>query len=168
MLDSAQVMNTPLLRICLSHHADKFDENSHALVFDKQVNFVYGKNGTGKTTIADEIFKQLSSDYDVCIFKDFEGVIENNRLNAVALGSENATIQKQIDFIENEILRIKEQVEQPENKEKENLYTKAARKKEEFDKHEKKLNQFYIDSAREIKNQNNPQVAKTSYDKVSF
>jgi len=114
------------IKIDLSKHPDKFTANSQEFVIEKKVNFVFGKNGTGKTTIADEISIQLSDQYDVCIFKDFDGVVENARLDAVALGTENAEIQRKIDSVDAEILVIEQETKQPEDKNTENLFTKAA------------------------------------------
>ena len=44
----------------------------------------------------------------------------------------------------------------------------AAEQKNNYEVQERKINSFYTNSAREIKNLSNPQIAKTSYDKVSF
>lgn len=161
-------LETPVLRIDLSHHSDKFGVGSHELVIAKRVNFIFGKNGTGKTTISDEIQRQLSTDYDVCVFKDFDGVVENERLNAIALGTENAAIQKEIESVDGKITEIRKQIDQPEDKNVENLFTKAAKTKADYSEQEKKINAFFTDSAREIKNLSNPQIAQTSYNKASF
>ena len=48
------------------------------LVLDKSINFIFGKNGTGKTTISD-LIKEQNRESDVCIFKGFDGVIDNNK-----------------------------------------------------------------------------------------
>ncbi len=156
------------IKISLSHHPDKFSQISKEFTLLKKVNFVFGRNGTGKTTISDELLSQLSTDYDVCVFKDFDGVVENDRLNAVALGTKNAKIQKDIDIVNGAIVEIREQIELPKEKNADNLFTKAAKSKEEYDKQEKKINAFFTDSARKIKNKSNPQISKTSYDKASF
>lgn len=72
-----------------------FEENQ--IDFDKRVTFIFGKNGTGKTTIAEEM-KKLTPGYDVMTFQGFANIIdENKRLNAVVLGEENATISRQIE-----------------------------------------------------------------------
>lgn len=159
---------TPSIKIDLSHHPDKFCADSQKLTITKKVNFIFGKNGTGKTTISDEILAQLSNAYDVCVFKDFDGVVENDRLNAVALGTENAKIQKEIDAIDGEIADIRKQIDSPEDGTTENLLTKAAKANEAYAKQDKKIAAFFTDSARKIKNISNPQIAKTSYDKVAF
>lgn len=72
-----------------------FDSNE--LVFDKRITFIFGKNGTGKSTLTEE-FKKLSAEYEVSTFQGFLNLIdENKRLNAVVLGEENATISRQIE-----------------------------------------------------------------------
>lgn len=157
-----------MLKLDLSHHPDKFNADSQKININKKINFVFGRNGTGKTTIADEIKDQLSADYDVCIFKDFDGVVENDRLNAVALGTENAKIQKDIEKIDRKIDDIKRQVEKPEDKKFENLFTKVDKSKKLYDDQKKKISAFYTSAARNIKNQLNPTIAKPSYDKDGF
>lgn len=44
-----------------------FEDNE--LELDKKITFIFGKNGTGKSTITEEI-KKLNSDYDVSVFRD--------------------------------------------------------------------------------------------------
>ena len=168
MSNHIKVTGAPAISINLSQHSDKFRADSQTFLLNKSVNFVYGKNGTGKTTIVDEVSKQFSSSYDVCIFKDFEGVVENERLNAVSLGTTNATVQKQIDIIDAEISEINKQIRPPEGEDTKNLFMIAAEQKNNYEVQERKINSFYTNSAREIKNLSNPQIAKTSYDKVSF
>lgn len=168
MLNDLQSSGIPVLRVSLSHHPDKFSEGSQELNITKKVNFIFGRNGTGKTTISDQIMSQLSTEYDVCLFKDFDGVVENDRLNAVALGTENAKIQKEIDIVDNDIAEIRKQIEQPEDVNIENLLTKATKSKKAYDTQYNKINAFFVDSARKLKNLSNPQIAKTSYDKPSF
>ena len=71
-----------------------FEDNE--IEFGKQINFVFGKNGVGKSTITRLIVDQCKS-YDVRLFQGFEGVIDENKLlNAVVLGQENIEINKKI------------------------------------------------------------------------
>ncbi len=156
------------ININLLNHPDKFSPSSQELTIIRKVNFIFGKNGTGKTTMADEILSQLYTDYDVCVFKDFDGVIENDRLNAVALGTENARIQKEIDVVNRKIAEIEKQIIQPDGQAVENLFTKAEKSKKTYEEQKNKINNFFTASARKIKNVSNPQIAKTTYDKLSF
>jgi wobble nucleotide-excising tRNase len=156
------------LKIDLSTHPTRFQLTSTQLYVSKRVNFIFGKNGTGKTTITDELKSQFSGEYNVCVFKDFEGVAENNRLNAVALGAENADIQEQIDEIDNQIAQIRDRVEKPEDGKPENLYTNAQKTRNGLIEQNKKIEAFYSNAAQQIKNINNPPVASPSYNKNSF
>lgn len=156
------------LRINLSTYTNRFASGSLQLLITKKVNFIFGKNGTGKTTITDAIGDQLSGNYNICTFKDFDGVAENDRLNAVALGTENAEIQKKIDLLDEEIAKVKEQVEKPEDKNLDNSFTKAEKAKRAFSIQDKKIDDFYSKAAQQIKNINNPSIAKTSYNKNDF
>lgn len=158
----------PSIKVSLLNHPDKFCTGSQELLITKKVNFIFGKNGTGKTTITDEILSQLSNEYDVCVFKDFDGVVENGRLNAVALGTENAKIQNEIDIIDKKILEIEKETSKPEIQNVDNLFTKAKKANEAYSEQKNKIDGFYTKSARTIKNMSNPQIAKTSYDKTSF
>lgn len=156
------------LKIDLSKHPDIFTQNNREFIIDKKVNFVFGKNGTGKTTIADEIDSQLSDQFDVYVFKDFDGVAVNARLDAVALGTENAEIQKKIDAIDVDILVIEKETKQPEDKNTENLFTKAMVAKKDFDDSSEAITSFFTSAAKHIKNITNPSVAKTTYNKNDF
>ena len=168
MSSSCTDVGHPILNIDLSHHKDKFRDDSLGFSLEKKVNFIFGKNGTGKTTIADEIFNQLSTDYEVCIFKDFYGVVENERLNAIALGTENTTIQREIDAIDNEIKEIKKQVNEPEHSGINNLFTKSADSKKVYDEQVDEIDKFFAKSARKIKNLSDPQISITTYNKNDF
>lgn len=65
------------LKIDLSLYSERFAQNSEGLLISRKVNFSFGKNGTGKTTLADAIKSQHSGQYDVCIFDDFDGVVKH-------------------------------------------------------------------------------------------
>ena len=155
------------LKINLSQHADKYATSSLVFPILKKTNFIFGKNGTGKTTIADEIVKQFSNDYSVHVFKDFDGIAVNERLDAVALGTENAEIQKQIDIVASEIAVINKDVERPEGT-TDNIFSKAVSAEKNFNDQQRKIEDFCIKSAQQIKNLNNPNVASPNYDKNTF
>ena len=88
------------ITIDLSNFPDRFDEKSRQLVITKNRNFFFGKNGTGKSTITNTIKTQFDSSTDVYIFNGFEEIVgENHELKAIALGTENVSIQKDIDKI---------------------------------------------------------------------
>lgn len=155
------------LKINLSMHTDKYASGSLELEISKKVNFIFGKNGTGKTTIANEIAEQFSDNYSVHIFKDFGGIAVNDRLDAVALGTENASIQKQIDVVDNDIATIGKDIEKPED-DADNLYTKAAAAKKKYDDENSTIDRFCTSSASQIKVMTNPSIASPNYDKNAF
>ena len=67
------------------------------IYFEHRNSIIFGKNGTGKSTIC-KLIKQQIKDNDVRIFDGFENIIDDNkRLNAVVLGEENVQIKKNID-----------------------------------------------------------------------
>ena len=147
---------------------DIFEDSE--LELDKKITFIFGKNGTGKSTFTEEI-KKMTSDYDVSIFQGFNNIIdENHQLNAVVLGEENIAInakieekKKAIELKEKEIARINKNLSEPEIKENSNFWTRRCKAQEKYNAAEKKLTDFYTQSASTIKNKKNPQVAKTSY-----
>ncbi len=152
---------------------DIFEDSE--LELDKKITFIFGKNGTGKSTFTEEI-KKMTSDYEVSVFQGFNNIIdENHRLNAVVLGEENMAInakieekKKAIELKEKEIARINKNLSEPEIKENSNFWTRRCKAQEKYNAAEKKLTDFYTQSASTIKNKKNPQVAKTSYNKRNF
>ena len=59
--------------------------------FDKRVTFIFGKNGTGKTTIAEEM-KKLTSRYNIMTFQGFANIIDENKVSVKDLGGFNSTL----------------------------------------------------------------------------
>ena len=108
---------------------DIFEDNE--LELDKKITFIFGKNGTGKSTITEEI-KKLNSDYDVSVFQGFNNIIdENHRLNAVVLGEENLIInaqieqkKKEIELKQDEIDKINKTLSLPEMDNVSNFWTR--------------------------------------------
>lgn len=47
------------------------------VIFSKTVNFIYGRNGTGKSTLTRLIHKQHSGDYEIKIFNGSEEISSN-------------------------------------------------------------------------------------------
>lgn len=149
-----------------------FDCDSFTI--DKKINFLFGKNGTGKSTLASMIEDQVS-EYDVSVFKGFEDLIgEEKRLNAVIIGEENVEIDKEIKEIEKQIDTLCKQKQEIENETLEsaerpkNLWAKVSARKNDFEVQNKKIDAFFTDSARNIKNITNPQIADPQYNKNDF
>lgn len=130
-------------------------------------NFIYGKNGTGKTTLADLIASQCGDEYNVKIFKGYESSIaDNESLNAIALGDENAEIQRIVNEIDDKISELNKEIE--DDSKDDNLCSKKKAVEARLSKAEKQLSDAYASAAREIKNMTSPQIVGTSYNKNDF
>ncbi len=149
-----------------------FEENE--IDFNKNINFIFGKNGTGKSTIT-KLIKEQTSDYDVHIFQGFAGVVdENKQLNAVVLGEVNTVINKQIEVINNDINdketernKILKTITKPEGNEK-NFWTRLKNAENAIEVKQKEIREFNSSSASKIKKMANPQISKPSYDSRCF
>lgn len=150
-----------------------FDDNE--LELDKKITFIFGKNGTGKSTITEE-FKRLSADYEVSTFQGFLDIIdENKRLNAVVLGEENATINRQIETKKSELMMKNAEVEairvnltKPDDDSISNFWTKKEKAMKDFEAAQKKMSDFYTQAASKIKSMDNPRLASLTYNKRNF
>lgn len=127
-------------------------------------NFIFGKNGTGKSSIRRAIKNQYSDTYDVRIFQGFRKIVQDNGgLTAIALGRENAELQPKIDEKKRSIYRLKKEIEKPETGVKFILEKSKKDCKELCEEIEKN----YIESARNIKN-NHTDWTGPNYNKNSF
>ncbi|WP_348774518.1 AAA family ATPase, partial [Fusobacterium necrophorum] len=160
------------LKIDLSKK-DVFEDKE--LEINRNITFIFGKNGTGKSTIA-KLIEEQEKGYDVRIFNGFDGVIsENGELNAVILGEENTQIQKEISEKEKEIEKetikkeeVLKQIQEPENKADKNVFTKFKNAEKEWESKKQEMENFFTESASKIKRKDNPQIAKTTYNKKDF
>ena len=116
----------------------------------KQKNFIYGKNGTGKSTITQTIFDSFHATHDVRIFQGFDSVAENSVLNAISLGKENASIQPQIDQVSLEISELERDIIANESK-PDNLYARFQAKEKEYEEQNKSINDNCRSSASKLK-----------------
>ena len=100
--------------------------------FDKPINFVFGKNGTGKSTITSLMNEQYGDSLDIRVFQGFNSIVgEDKKLNAVTLGEENTSINEQITDKEAEkenlildIEKMSKEIREPENKKIKNVFSK--------------------------------------------
>lgn len=128
------------------------------LSLDKKITFVLGKNGTGKSTLANILSKETDC-YDVSVFNGFNNIIEDNkRLNAVVLGEENAAINKEIEDIQaiiaktvDEKNQILKSVSKPDDDKANNFWTRYEGAKKEYDQIKTQIEGFYTNAARSIK-----------------
>lgn len=150
-----------------------FDSNE--IEFDKKITFVFGKNGTGKSTIT-EVLKKLSPEYEVSAFQGFSEIIdENKRLNAVVLGQENSLINKQIEQKKKELElknaeleAINSSLQDPKDEGVSNFWTRKTKAEQGYNVAHKKIDEFFSQSASEIKKKDKPRVSPTTYNKRFF
>jgi wobble nucleotide-excising tRNase len=129
---------------------DRF--NSSKIENLKKKNFIYGNNGTGKSTITNEIKMQFQNDYDVRIFQGFDSVIDDNeQLNAIALGQENAQLQPQVSAKEQEISTLETDISQPSNGGS-NTFTVFEKANNDYMTKQRHINDFCKTSASDMKN----------------
>lgn len=151
------------ITIDLSGFPTRFGKESLKLNFTQRANFIYGRNGTGKTTIANEIKTQLGDEFDVYMFSNFNSVSNNNKLNAIALGVENAEIDEEVAEVDKEIDQLKTLL--GDDKESGSLLHDLNEQQKEYDELRKAVDGFCTKTASKIKKMAKPQIAPTSYNR---
>ncbi|MTV19274.1 AAA family ATPase [Staphylococcus delphini] len=110
-------------------------------------NFIYGKNGTGKSSIAKAILEQYSDEYEIRIFQGFSSVIaENGELNAISLGRENTALQPQIDEQSKKYEQLRADVTKNEEN-VDNTYARYEEAQEALDQFKKTIEQLQFNSS---------------------
>lgn len=135
----------------------KIFNNEEMLVDNKRNIYIYGKNGTGKSTISNLIKEQNQEEFDIRLFNGFESIVSGNKeLKSISLGEKNVSIQKEIDK------KIKEQNEQEI---KTADFLKELKEcNYNLDSTNSKLENFYKKSAKDIKDS----LQIMNYDKRNF
>lgn len=86
------------INVSLNQH--EFDDGTKLFSDDtlelKNINFIFAKNGTGKSTLTQVIQRQFKEQYDVRVFSGFSSVLSEGNLNSVVLGQENIEIQAKV------------------------------------------------------------------------
>lgn len=139
--------------------------NSDTITLDKKINFIFGKNGTGKSTLSRTIKEQFV-DKDVRIFQGIDSVVANGKLNSITLGNENVKAEKNIKKLENNIAIVNQEKEKILQKEIE-VTTKLEEVNRSYQSKYNEITRFYKSSARQIKN-DALHIANTSYDARDF
>lgn len=132
----------------LQFPSDRFIDTTYSGL--KQKNFIYGKNGTGKSTITQTISDLFHVTHDVRIFQGFDSVAENSVLNAISLGKENASIQPQIDQVSLQISELEKDLIANDSR-PDNLYARYQSKEKEYKEQEKSINNNFSSSASKLK-----------------
>lgn len=149
-----------------------------SILLNKKVNFIFGKNGTGKSTMVDLIRKQKQNDRDLYIFQGFESVLgSDQKLEAVVLGEENKKINSQIKEKNKEIKHLKEKnenldklISESVSDNEANFYSEYNEAKLKRTSKEKEIEKFFQDAAREIIEKGNlvENTKNRSYNKKAF
>lgn len=160
-------------------HLDLTDSNlfkDDNLILDKDINFIFGKNGTGKSTITSLIEKTMDTDFNIRIFQGFDSVLgEDEKLNAVILGEENTSVNQQVKEKDKEILeitsgieKIKLTISEPKDSKVENFHTKYHKAFKEKKDKENEIDRFHTNSARQISRNSQLVENARSYNKNVF
>lgn len=131
----------------------------------KQKNIIFGKNGSGKSSITKVIKEEFSEIFDVRIFQGIDSIIRDNQtLNSIVLGVENVSLQPQIDKLTRNIVEISNELESLEEN---NVNSELYKVKQSMKTLENKLDKFFKESARELKN-SYTELTGPNYDKNVF
>lgn len=173
------------MKISLASRSNIFNDDEIEL---KHKNFIFGKNGTGKSTLCDLIMKEKhfaeveyntsgklvevlingekvlvdSQDdkYNVHLFQGFESVIgEDNNLNAIALSGENKRVVDEIKIAEKEL----ENLINEQNKLEKDLVEAQSK----FEKQIDKIDKWRKSASKAIKEDTQYQV-DAYYNKTKF
>lgn len=141
-----------------------FEQNS--IEGFEQKNFIFGKNGTGKSSITEEIVKQYSEKYEVKIFQGFDRIVrEHGGLNIISLGVENVALQPLIEEKETKLKNLSYEITLVENAN--NTYSILEEKKNNLKQIEDRIDSIHQNAARNIKN-TIPEISGSNYFKNHF
>lgn len=109
----------------------------------KKKTFIYGKNGTGKSSIVECIQKQYSNEYDIKVFQGYERIIADyGKLGLISLGVENVEIQKQIKEKDAEIKLLEADLDDTPS-DRETLQKRFKQQEKIVNEIEAELDEFY-------------------------
>lgn len=149
----------------------------------KNKNFIFGRNGSGKSTICKMITNQFSKDYDVHIFTGFNNLVKDEKLNAIVLGEENINVKKDLNPIKTKLIQLETTIKKKEIElkslewqesyleegiEKHKLYINKEKALSNYEKQKNEIDKFHIKKAQELKKHKKPRITKISYDKNDF
>ena len=162
-----------MIKINLANLKNKiYKENN--LELSSRVNLIYGKNGTGKSTLCNLIKEQLSEEYDVELFNGFDSVIsENDKLDLVTLGEENVQIERTIKELEAKLKNKQEEFNKNEvnliddDNNKDNLFAKYSVAQSNFKNANKNLEVYLSKRAKSIKD-SDLRISISTYNKTDL
>lgn len=147
-----------------------YDDNY--LKFSSQKCIIFGKNGTGKTTLCKLVSEQIKN-MDVRVFDGFKNLLgSDQKLNAVILGEDNVQIRKKIEEENSKLSqkrqekeKIQENIEKPRDANIHNLWTEYDDAKKTEKAAKKKYENELTRIASSIKRASHPQIAVATYNR---
>ncbi|MCG4281228.1 AAA family ATPase [Lacticaseibacillus saniviri] len=121
----------------------------------KHVNYFYGKNGTGKSSIVRALIEQYGNEYNIESFAGSASVIfKNEQIEAISLGQENTQAAKEIKRIDKAISTLDADL-LPPNAENQNanLYQQCSQAAQAEKDANSKLSRFYQKAAKTLKDE---------------
>lgn len=144
------------------------------LKIEKETVFIFGKNGTGKSTLS-KLIKNQVKNYNVRVFEGFENIIgENRKLNAIVLGEVNNEINKKIEDeeVKKTILeKDKKEIEKKISKNEENpnnLYGEWIKLNSDVKSLNNDVEAYFKKCAKTIKEMDNPRISSINYNYSNF
>ena len=142
----------------------KFEDSETPLFEGKELelspkNFIFARNGSGKSTLSKAIYNQKQTEFDVHVFNGFDSLIgENENLDAFSLAVNASEKEAEIKELEDKITRTDQELSSVEKQldkksgedEETTLYDERSEKRRLFDEHDRKIQNFYKNSARTI------------------
>lgn len=162
----------------------KFEDSETPLFEGKELelspkNFIFARNGSGKSTLSKAIYNQKQTEFDVHVFNGFDSLIgENENLDAFSLAVNASEKEAEIKELEDKITRTDQELSSVEKQldkksgedEEPTFYDERSEKRRLFDEHDRKIQNFYKNSARTISLKTEPIIVDNpkSYNKNIF
>ena len=162
----------------------KFEDSETSLFEGKELelspkNFIFARNGSGKSTLSKAIYNQKQSEFEVHVFNGFDSLIgENENLDAFSLAVNASEKEAEIKELKEKITKTEQDlslvkkllVEKNGENEEPTLYDECLEKSRVFNEQDRKIQNFYKDSARTISLKTDPVIVDNprSYNKKIF
>ena len=162
----------------------KFEDSETPLFEGKELelspkNFIFARNGSGKSTLSKAIYNQKQTEFDVYVFNGFDSLIgENENLDAFSLAVNASEKEAEIKELEDRITKSEQDlslvkrmlVTKSSEDEDPTLYDEYSEKTRLYNEQNRKIQNFYRDSARTISLETDPIIVENpkSYNKNIF
>ena len=163
-----------------------FDIKEENQVGLSEVNFIFGKNGSGKSSLCELINKQYGTDneYDVYIYTGMQDLLIDDKLGTIVLGEENKEVKIKIDSIDSQRDNCNKELKKLDRKRKSLnwkseykdqgiephcIYLSKETEQESLDKQSQLIDGFYTYGARKIREYDSSiKLVLANYDKNNF